>query len=77
MLLYIRSKNSIKNLKPLTDNIVKKEFDDRINIIKKLKFVIFKNNKFLLNKKGIKTINKIIALRKLFKISKNSFYGRM
>ena len=77
MLIYIKNKNSIKTLKPLTDNIVKQEFNDRIDIIKKLKFVNFKNNKFLLNKKGIKTINKIIALRKVFKIFKNSFYGRM
>ena len=77
MLFYIKKKNSIKSLKPLTDNIVKKEFNDRIDIIKKLKFVNYKNNKFLLNKKGIKTINKIIGLRKVFKIFENSFYGRM
>ena len=77
MLLFIKSKNSIKNLKSITKNIVKNEFDNRINIIKKLKFVTFRNNKYLLNKKGIKNINKIKKLRKIFFINKNSFYGKM
>jgi len=74
MLLYIKSKKLIKNTNLLTNNIVKKEFDNRINIIKKLKLVIYKNNKFLLNKKGIKTINQIIAIRKIFNIVTKNFY---
>lgn len=77
MLLFIKSKNSIKSLQSITNNIVINEFDTRIKIIKKLKFVTFKNNKYLLNKKGIKNINKIKFLRKVFFVNKNSFYGNM
>ena len=74
MLNSIYKNRNMNKLEKLTNKIVKKEFDKRIRILRTIKFINLKKNKFKITIKGLKLIKIVTKLRKAFNISLINFY---
>tara|TARA_E500000178_G_C17009205_1_gene749674 strand:- start:407 stop:742 length:336 start_codon:yes stop_codon:yes gene_type:complete len=74
ILLHISKENKRYKISEITNKIVNKEFDKRIEILKKNKLVYFKKGFFKISENGISKNNFILKLRKLYNINTKNFY---
>ena len=74
MLNYLAKKKAV-NTHNLTNKIILKSFYTRINNLIKKKMIIKKRKKYILTQSGIKMVNKLNKVKKLFKLKKLGFYS--
>ena len=74
MLNYLAKKKTV-NTHNLTNKIILKSFYTRINNLIKKKMIIKKRKKYILTQSGIKMVNKLNKVKKLFKLKKLGFYS--
>jgi hypothetical protein len=74
MLNYL-SKKKVVNTYNLTNKIILKSLYKRINNLITKKMIIKKREKYFLTQSGIKMINKLNKVKKLFKLKKLGFYS--